>query len=271
MSSAKAHSTVHNTVAMSLNPTEQELKQQFESLRGVWTDSWAAVVKLDPGYFAAYLKLRAVPAKNQALPVKIQELLLLALDAACTTLFIPGIKAHLEAALAAGASRAEIIEVLQLSSVLGVHAITMGVPILTEVLEEEGKTLNIPMDARREALKADFQEKRGFWDPIWQAVVEIDPDFFEAYTEYSSHPFRKPDGGSLEPMVKELVFCAIDVSTTHLYAPGLKVHVRNAIRYGATPQQILEVYQLAALMGAHTPLAAAELLASVGDANAANP
>lgn len=248
---------------MSSTLSEQQLKQEFEANRGVWTDSWAAVVKQDPGYFAAYLKLRSIPIKRQALPAKFQELLLLALDAACTTLFVPGIKAHIEAALAVGVSRDEILDVLQLSSVLGIHAITDGVPILLEVLEEEGKSLQIPMDARREALKAGYKEKRGFWDPIWQAVVEMDPDFFEAYTEYSGYAFQKPGGGSLSPMVKELVFVAIDVSTTHLYGPGLKIHVRNAIRYGATAEQILEVYQLAAIMGAHTPLVASELLDAV--------
>jgi len=245
---------------MSLTPSEEALKEQFESIGGVWDEAWAVVLKLDPGYFASYLKLRAVPVKNQNLPPKIQELLLIALDAACTTLFVPGIKAHIEAALKAGASKAEILDVLQLSSVLGIHAITMGVPTLLEVLEEEGIQQSVPRDARREALKADYKAKRGFWDPIWQAVVDMDPDFFEAYTEFSSHAFRKPGGGSLDPMIKELVFCAIDVSTTHLYEPGLKVHVRNAIRYGATPAQILEVYQLAALMGVHTPLVAAEFL-----------
>lgn len=247
---------------MSLTPSKQELKQQFQALRGVWTPSWNAVLELDPGYFSAYLKLRAIPAKKQALPIKIQELLLLALDAACTTLFVPGIKAHIEACYAAGASRSEIIDVLQLSSVLGIHAITTGVPILLEVLAEEGKSVQIQMDARREELKTDYKTQRGFWDPIWQAVVEIDPDFFEAYTQFSSYAFRKPDGGSLDPMIKELVFCAIDVSTTHLYAPGLKIHVRNAIRYGATAEQILEVYELSALMGAHTLLVTAELLES---------
>jgi alkylhydroperoxidase/carboxymuconolactone decarboxylase family protein YurZ len=51
-----------------------------------------------------------------------------------------------------------------------------------------------------------------------------------------------------------LVYIAIDCSTTHLYGYGLKTHVRNATRLGATPEVIIEAYELAALMGVQTLL-----------------
>jgi hypothetical protein len=45
---------------------------------------------------------------------------------------------HTAAALAAGATLGEVMEMLELTSALGVHAINVGVPLLTEVLVEEG-------------------------------------------------------------------------------------------------------------------------------------
>ena len=40
-----------------------------------------------------------------------------------------------------------------------------------------------------------------------------------------------------------MIYIAIDASTTHMYEPGLKVHIRNALKYGATKAEIMEVYQ----------------------------
>ena len=37
-----------------------------------------------------------------------------------------------------------------------------------------------------------------------------------------------------------------------MYEPGLRVHIQNALRYGATVQEIMEVYQLTAVLGIHT-------------------
>jgi len=262
---------------MSLTHHQQTLKSQFITQGGIWSSTWENILSLDPGYFAAYLKLRSVPIQKQKLPTKIQELLLISIEASCTTLFLPGIRAHTAAALAAGATKEEIMEVLELSSVLGVHAVNVGVPLLSEVLEEEGLdkpgSASVGNDVRREHLKSEFTKKRGYWHETWDQVLSLDPDFFEAYTEFSSHPFRQrqahehaagqhgqsPTG--LSPKVKEFVYCAIDSATTHLYVQGLKLHIRNAVRYGATPEEVMEVFELASLMGVHTVMAGADILA----------
>lgn len=52
--------------------------------------------------------------------------------------------------------------------------------------------------------------------------------------------------------MKELVYCAFDTAATHLYTPGLKLHMKNALGYGATPQEILEVMEIATLLSLHT-------------------
>lgn len=52
--------------------------------------------------------------------------------------------------------------------------------------------------------------------------------------------------------MKELVYCAFDAASTHLYVPGLKLHMKNALGYGATPQEIIEVLELATLLSLHT-------------------
>jgi len=71
--------------------------------------------------------------------------------------------------------------------------------------------------------------------------------------------------------MKELVYCAFDAASTHLYVPGLKLHMKNALGYGATPQEILEVLEIATLLSLHTAHVAApiiEELVSCGGAGA---
>ena len=79
--------------------------------------------------------------------------------------------------------------------------------------------------------------------------MELDPDFFGAYLGFSGVPWRS---GTLSPKFKELIYIAIDASTTHLYEPGLRQHIRNALNHGATREEIMEVYELTSVLGIHT-------------------
>jgi alkylhydroperoxidase/carboxymuconolactone decarboxylase family protein YurZ len=64
----------------------------------------------------------------------VKELILIAANVATTHLYAPGARRHMQNALKLGATREEILEVIELVSVLGIHAANMGVPILAELL-----------------------------------------------------------------------------------------------------------------------------------------
>ena len=103
---------------------------------------------------------------------------------------------------------------------------------------------------RQKALKERFIKERGYWsEGLWGEVLKLDPDFFEAYLNFSAVPWKK---GVLPPKVKELIYIAIDASTTHLYEPGLRQHIRNALKYGATKEEIMEVFELVSVLEIHT-------------------
>ena len=97
-------------------------------------------------------------------------------------------------------------------------------------------------------MKADFVERRGYWNDFWDGLLALDSDFFAAYLEFSSVPWRN---GTLSPKEKELIYIAIDAATTHLYEPGLRQHIQNALRHGATSEEIMEVYELISVLGIH--------------------
>jgi alkylhydroperoxidase/carboxymuconolactone decarboxylase family protein YurZ len=145
-----------------------------------------------------------------------------------------------------------------LISTIGIHTSNVGVPVLLEVLEEEGLRNGAPqLDERRQKLKAGFEKNRGYWHPSWEGLLELDPDLFEAYVEFSSVPWRT---GVLDPKIKEFMYCAFDASATHLYVPGLKLHMRNALRYGATAEELMELLEIVSVTGIHGAELAAPLL-----------
>lgn len=101
----------------------------------------------------------------------------------------------------------------------------------------------------RAEIKAEFVEKRGYWNDFWDGLLVLDPTFFKAYLNFSAVPW---ENGILEPKIKEFIYIAIDVATTHLYEPGLRIHIKNALKYGATKEEILEIIQLVSVLGMHS-------------------
>ena len=250
-----------------LSEHKKKLRDEFIGARGYWNAFWDSLLDLDEDFFEAYTAFSRVPWRTGPLEPKVKELVYIAVNAAATHLYVPGIRQHVRQALAHGATAEEIMEVLELTSTLGIHACNIGVPILVEELEAAGQPVSREMSERQLALRSDFEEKRGYWHAFWEEILLLDPDFFEAYTRFSSVPWVS---GVLEPKIKELIYTAFDVSATHLYTPGLRLHIKNAIGYGATREEILEVIELASVIGIHSctegvPILVEELAAAGGD------
>ena len=49
--------------------------------------------------------------------------------------------------------------------------------------------------------------------------------------------------------MRELIYTAFDVSATHMFEPGLRQHIRNALALGATREELMEVFELASGIG----------------------
>ncbi|MGE8166287.1 carboxymuconolactone decarboxylase family protein [Paraburkholderia sp. NPDC080076] len=243
---------------MTLTHKQQSIKDEFIRVRSTWAPQWESILRVDCDFLHAYLNLSAVPLRHNHLEDKVKEFIYIAVNASSTHLFAPGIQMHLKAAVDFGATREELMEVLELTSTIGIHASNVAMPILAEVLEEEGlRERTVSADSRRQTLKRRFTQVQGHWDRIWDDALELDPDFFEAYLEFSSVPWQN---GVLEPKIKELVLCALDVAATHLYEPGIRIHMRNALRHGATAEEIMEVIEIASVIGIHGALIGTQML-----------
>ena len=235
-----------------LDARRQKLKDDFTKARGYWASLWDGVLELSPDFFEAYLNFSSVPWRSGVLPPKIKEMIYIAIDAATTHLYAPGTYVHMRNAIGYGATKEEIMEVLQLTSVLGIHTMSLGLPALIAEMQAAGRGAEVepkPLTAYQERLKAEFTANRGYWSESWDGLLQLSPEFFEAYVQLSSVPWKT---GTLEPKVREFIYIAIDASTTHLFLPGLRIHIQNALRLGATVHEIMEVMQLTSVLGIHT-------------------
>jgi alkylhydroperoxidase/carboxymuconolactone decarboxylase family protein YurZ len=244
-----------------LNDYQKKLKAEFIENRGYWFPFWQQVLEMNPEFFEAYCNFSSVPWKTGPLEPKVKEMIYIAMDIATTHLYLPGTRIHMANALKHGATKEELMEVLQIVSVLGIHSMTEGLPILIDELKNAGKGDEldaIELDERALAHKQEFIDNRGYWMPIWESLLKLSPDFFKAYLDLSSVPWKT---GVLEPKVKELIYVAIDIATTHLFLSGTRIHMRNALKHGATQEEITEVIALVSICGMHSATEGVPILA----------
>jgi alkylhydroperoxidase/carboxymuconolactone decarboxylase family protein YurZ len=101
---------------------------------GNWNSDWDEMAELDAAWLEKFMDMAMTPIASGVLDAKTYEFLAIAVDASCTHLYSPGVRRHIRKALQLGATKEEILAVLQCVSVLGIHSCAMGVPILIEEL-----------------------------------------------------------------------------------------------------------------------------------------
>jgi alkylhydroperoxidase/carboxymuconolactone decarboxylase family protein YurZ len=101
---------------------------------GEWNPAWDEIAAMDPEWLESFLAMGMTPRLRGVLEPKVWELIAIAVDAACTHLYGPGVRRHIKKALELGASKEEIMAVLEGVAVLGIHSCALGFPILAEEL-----------------------------------------------------------------------------------------------------------------------------------------
>lgn len=183
------------------------------------------------------------------------ELVGLAINAATTHFNVTAARAHSRAALANGASEREIVEVLKLVSVLGIHTMTICLGDVAEIYAEQRQT--VP-DVDQARVRRSFTASRGAWSELWGPLLSVDPAFLDAYDRLSSAPEEAEY--ALSPGFRELVYIAVDAATHHLMLPGVRYHVERAKALGVSFDAVIQVLELASLCGAQSYVLAEELL-----------
>lgn len=96
------------------------------------------------------------------------------------------------------------------------------------------------------------------WNPAWDAFYALDPAWTEKFIDMGVTPMLS---GVLDPKTIEFLAIAVDASCTHMYAPGVRRHIRKALELGATPEEITAVLQCVSVLGIHSMSLGAPILA----------
>jgi alkylhydroperoxidase/carboxymuconolactone decarboxylase family protein YurZ len=119
-----------------LSQEQCALRETYVARFGDWPAFCERWLRLDPGYFALMVDLLAGTPATGGLDERSRCLISLALNACFTALHADGLRLQIRRALRLGIDKAEIIQVLQMTAHLGVHACAIGVPILMDAIGE---------------------------------------------------------------------------------------------------------------------------------------
>lgn len=104
---------------------------------------------------------------------------------------------------------------------------------------------------------SDHLKSAGNWNPNWDVLAELDAQYTEKFLAMGAHAMQHC---GLDPLTQEFIAIAVDASCTHMYAPGVRRHIRKALELGATRQQIMGVLELVSVLGIHSVALGAPML-----------
>lgn len=221
-------------------PEEQrEAQERWMELRGFWSSMFDELLFLSPGYVTRYAELSAHP--GDVLERKFKEFVHIAVDCTTTHLYHRGTRSHINNAFDHGATVDELLEVIILTSTIGVHSSTKGASLVREVLDPDGVE-------KPEGPDTELREKLGYWSDEAGALAELDRDHLEHYANLLSLAWET---GPLEPHEKHLILLATEITPTRMNADAARIHIENASSAGASDDEILAVIETASVTGVH--------------------
>jgi alkylhydroperoxidase/carboxymuconolactone decarboxylase family protein YurZ len=198
----------------------------------------------DPDWVPAVEAMSTSSWRNGVLTPRFVELVAVAVNVAVTSLDAAATRRHMRAALAAGATEAELLTLIKMGTVMALHSCSLGAPIL---IEEAGADAIAAAARPGGATPAiDRMQAMGQWNAAWDPFLALDPDWTDAFMATGLGIYA---GGVFTAKETELLSIAFDASISHMYAPGVRRHIRGALAAGASPAEIMEVLKICVARG----------------------
>ncbi|MFO0860147.1 MAG: carboxymuconolactone decarboxylase family protein [Phycisphaerales bacterium] len=229
---------------------------ESQAARGPWEAALDLLRSWDPAWAATCEKMSTNPWRGGVLAPKMVELISLGLNAACTNLNPEGTRRHIRGALSAGATRDEILHVIKCAAVMSIHSCSLGAPILLEEARAAGKQAAAKSGVPTPA--CDQMKSMGQWNTAWDPFIQLDPQWTDQFMATGAGIYGS---GILPPKEMELLSIAFDASFTHMYSPGTRRHIQNALKAGASMEEVMEVLKLCVVQGVQACNLAVPMLA----------
>lgn len=188
-------------------------------------------------------------------PLSDRDVVLLryALCVSSSALDLEGARRWRREALAMGVTPAELQEIITLQSAVGVHAFFEASRDLADATAPpEGWG---PFDPERQQLWDRYVGSRSYWGSMHEeihgfleALLRLSPATFEAFIHYVAIPFKST---AVPNLLLEIISMASDACPAHQYLPGMRMHLKNAVRGGAGRRAIEGAMAVAAESPGH--------------------
>lgn len=184
------------------------------------------------------------------------SLITLAAAVSVTALDRIAVNAAVARAFAAGASVAQIQEIVGLTSGLGAHSLMVSAVVVLDEAARRGLADPLrSLDAQEQLLWNRHVGTDPFWESFseelpgfLEAMLRLSPDIFVGFFEYSAIPWRSR---TVRAKVKELAALACVAASSHRFRPGFRIHAKNAIKLGVGTTAIFQTLDIAAAAPQH--------------------
>lgn len=227
---------------MSSDPERERIRAEFIAQRGYWRPWVETMLEHNPGFVEQYARYAGYPARTGPLSERLVELIYVALDSSATHLFPTGLRTHMGKALAAGASMADILDVLHLVAVQGVARVGQAAAIVAEVAGIAVGSQIAP------ALQARIDRVAPSHALTLQAVAQMDPGYVEVLLDFIE---RGRPGDGLSPGERCLVQLALHACFTGFDGQALRTVAAAALAQGLEAAAMLQAVQLGAHLAVH--------------------
>ncbi len=212
---------------------------------GPWSEGVLSMVADRDAAWASAIGAASLGSwQNGVLSRRFAELVAVAVNVAVTSLNADATRRHMRAALAAGATEAELFTLVKMGTVMAVHSASLGAPILIE--EAGAEAVAAAARAPGATPFSDRMKAMGQWNTAWDPFFTLDPSWTDAVMAAGVGIYAS---GVFDAKETELLSIAFDVSITHMYAPGTRRHIRGALAAGATVSEVMEVLKICVARG----------------------
>ena len=219
----------------------ETIKSRFIAARGYWRPWTEAILQANPSFLIHYAEYAGYPAQTGPLTPRMIELIYVALDASATHLYEAGLATHMRLARQAGASDADIFDVLHLVTLQGVSAILQAADLLHEAAPLPAPSDDDPLTRRIHALwpeQAQSLKNLASQDPGYVSVLL---DFLEG---------ASPENG-LSQSERLLVRVALHACFTHSDMASTRTLIQQGLHLGLTRAELLQSIQLGGHLAVH--------------------
>lgn len=231
-----------------MDKERQEIRDMVVAAgRGPFTGWWAQLLEFSPQSLLHIHRLQEIGEEDGPISPMMRHLIWVVADLALMHLYPRGAGIHVRIALEEGATFRQVIQAFEIATVVSIRGQRVGIPIILEAASEAGQ----PLATRRvdADLRARIIERCGHWAEWMEAIGSLSP---EALTVLVDLAPDADDADGLDPRSRELLYFAGYSCPAVMDVEGMRIHARQALAAGATPQELIQVLRLADCIGVHS-------------------